>query len=370
MTTTVESFELYRLEVPTGRHVGDWDFTFDTLDMWTVGLGSSQGHRGWGYGQTVSRARYSRPTPWLVPMPPLAEMRAEVERTIWPAVKGQNPLSLVLHRPHTPAGVSSIEKAFRIALWDLVAQEAERPLYQLLGGTPARDRVLAYGSGLDHSRSDEEAAALFRSFIDRGFRAVKVKAGDPDPHRDVRRLQVVREAVGDNVEISIDVNEAWTLDQALERLHLFEREGIKLVYVEDPLRRDDIAGLVRLNAETGVDVAGHDYLVATKDLRVLVEQKAVSRLRVCGGGDINWALACADIAVDHGIPMIAGNSPLELGVHGAVALGFERLEFSDLGWNRLTSSPVRFEDGYAVAPSKPGIGLDPDPEMLERFSRP
>ena len=101
----------------------------------------------------------------------------------------------------------------------------------------------------------------------------------------------------------------------------------------------------------------------------MVERKALSRLRVLP--DIDFALACADIATDFGVPLIFGNSPFELSVHAAIALpSVDRLEFSDLGWNLLPRSPIRFENGYAIAPSQPGIGLEPDPEKLKQFSRP
>jgi L-alanine-DL-glutamate epimerase-like enolase superfamily enzyme len=221
---------------------------------------------------------------------------------------------------------------------------------------------------LDFPLSDEDAVALFRRFVDAGFTAIKVKVGHPDPRRDVRRLQIVREAVGESVEIAIDANEAWTCDEAIARIRLFADEGIRLSYVEDPLDRHDINGMRRLNATLGLDVVGHDYIEDPRHLRWLVERKAVSRLRV--NADIDVALACAEIAADHRVALISENSPFEFGVHTAVAIpSFERLEFADLGWNILPKSPIRFEHGHAIAPSTPGLGLEPDPEMLKQLSR-
>jgi L-alanine-DL-glutamate epimerase-like enolase superfamily enzyme len=116
-------------------------------------------------------------------------------------------------------------------------------------------------------------------------------------------------------------------------------------------------------------VVGHDYILNPRELRRFVERQALSRLRVAGDPDI--ALACADISAEFGVPLIFGNSLFELSVHAAIALPqVDRIEFSDLAWNLLPRSPVRFEDGYAIAPSQPGHGLDPDPEMLQRYSRP
>lgn len=368
MKINVKAFELHKLELPAGRPFGDCTCRCEALDVLAVCLETNQGHLGWGFGQTISTGVFTRPAPYIVPLPSLAEIRADFEQTAWPVLQGQNPFALIAHRPALFAAYSSVEQAIRMALWDLMAQSMELPLYQFLGGSPQHNRVRAYGSGLDFPLSEADALALFRRFIDLGFTAIKVKVGHPDPKRDLRRLQAVREVVGEEVEIAIDANEAWTCDEAIQRIEFFEREGIRLSYVEDPLPREDLEGLVRLNAAIELDVVGHDYIVDPRELRRWVERKALSRVRVTP--DIDSALACADIATDFGVPLIFGNSPFELGVHAAVALpSVDRLEFSDLAWNVLPKSPVRFENGYAIAPPQPGLGLEPNPDMLKRFSR-
>lgn len=365
----VQQFELYRLEVPSGRPFGDCTCWCDTLDIVVVCLETNHGHRGWGFGQTISKGHFTRPAPYIVPMLSLAQMNAEFKGTVWPLLHGRNPFALTVHRPRLFPGYTPMEQAIRTALWDLMAQSMDLPLYQLLGAKPQENRIRAYGSGLDFPLSEEDALAVYRRFADLGLTAIKVKVGHPDPKRDLRRLQVIRETVGEEMEIAIDANEAWTCDEAIERIRFFEKEGVRLSYVEDPLHRDDIEGLVRLNATIEIDVVGHDYLVEPQDLRRLVERKAVNRLRV--NGDIDFALVCADIATDLGVPLIYGNSPFELGVHAAVAIrSFERIEFADLGWNRLPNAPIRFEKGDAIAPSQPGMGLEPNPEMLKEFTRP
>lgn len=369
MTLNVEQFQLYRLEVPAGRKFGDCTCWCETLDIIVVCLVTNQGHRGWGFGQTISKGNFTRPAPYIVPMPSLVEMHADFERRAWPVLRGSNPFTLIVHRPPLFPEYTPIQQAIRTALWDLMAQSMDLPLYQLLGAKPEQNRVLAYGSGLDFPLPEEDAVGIYRRFAEQGFTAIKVKVGHPDPKRDLRRLQVIRETVGEHVEIAIDANEAWTCDEAIERIRFFGKEGVRISYVEDPLHRDDLEGMVRLNATIEVDVVGHDYLVEPRDLRRLVERKAVNRLRV--NGDIDFALACADIATDLGVPLIYGNSPFELGVHVAAAIPFfERLEFADLAWNRLPRYPIRFEKGYAIAPSQPGMGLEPNPEMLKQFSRP
>jgi L-alanine-DL-glutamate epimerase-like enolase superfamily enzyme len=203
-------------------------------------------------------------------------------------LQGRNPFALILHRPALFAAYTAIDQANRMALWDLMAQSVELPLYQFLGAKPQNNRVRAYGSGLDFPLSEEDAVAVFRRFIEMGFKAIKVKVGHPDPNATYKGCRPCAKAVGEEIEMAIDANEAWTCDEAIQRIRFFEKEGVRLSYVEDPLHRDDVDGMVRLNATIELDVVGHDYLVDPRQVRRLVERKALSRVRVLP--DIDFAM--------------------------------------------------------------------------------
>jgi L-alanine-DL-glutamate epimerase-like enolase superfamily enzyme len=363
-------YELWRLEVPTGREFGDCKCRFHTMDFLLLALKTHQGRVGWGFMQTMSRGVFTNSAPWVSPLPSLADLQVDFADQFWPRLQGKNPLVLKIQRPNLFSGYGGMKQAIRLALWDLAAQLAEMPLYQLLGGRPDRNRVRAYASGIDFPLSDEDAGKLFKGFAQRGFTAVKVKVGSPDPARDLRRLQVVRQAVGEQVEIAIDANEAWTLEEAIERIQFFESEGIRLAYVEDPLPRTEIDGFAQLRGSVEPDIVGHDYIVDDPvKVRQFMERNAFDRLRT--STDIDEAQAYAEIATEFGVPIIVGNTVFEIGVHAAVALPqTDRMEFSDVGWNVVPRSTVSIENGYAVAPSDIGHGLDPDPEQLKLYSRP
>jgi L-alanine-DL-glutamate epimerase-like enolase superfamily enzyme len=369
MKESITDFELWKIQVPTGRVIGDCTCRYEALDVLVICLKTNQGRKAWGFGETVSDGIFAKPAPWITPMPSLADIRRTFEQDFWPLLEGRTPFSLKMQRPELFAGYSFTTSAIRIALWDLMAKVVDLPLYQFLGGVPKNNRVRAYASGLDFPLAEEEALVIFRKFVESGFTAVKVKVGSPDEERDLQRLRAVRQCVGNDVEIAIDANENWTCDQAIERIRLFEKQGIRLSYVEDPLPLTDLEGLVRLNATVDVDIVGHDYIVDAKILKRFAEHKAFNRLRV--NADFDYAQACADIATELGLPLIFGNSMFELSIHAAVAMPrVDRLEFSDLAWNLVPQNPVRFENGYGSAPELPGHGLDPNPEMLQRFSRP
>ena len=78
----------------------------------------------------------------------------------------------------------------------------------------------------------------------------------------------------------------------------------------------------------------------------------------------------AELSKTYGVPLIFGNSMFEINVHAACALpNVDRLEFSNVAWNGLVREPIRFENGFGIAPTKPGHGLDPNPAMLKEWAR-
>ena len=275
MKTTIDGFEVWRCELPTGRVIGDCSCHYETLDVFTLALKTNQGLVGWGFGEAVSKGVFTKTAPWIMPMPGVDELQEDFMRHSWPLIQQSELSSLWQRRQELFRGFSYQSVAARTALWDLMAKFQEQPLHKLLGSE--NDRVRAYGSGLDFPLTDAEAAEVFLRFADRGFPAVKVKVGDPRPERDLHRLQLVREVVGENVEIAIDANEAWTCEEAIERITFFTKEGMRLSYVEDALSRDDLDGFARLNASLDIDIVGHDYILDHRELRRFVERGAFSR---------------------------------------------------------------------------------------------
>src|SRR5262245_55043373 len=203
-------------------------------------------------------------------MPSLSDLRARFEKEVWPRLRGKHAFELKIPRNGPLSSYSPLLLAVMLALWDLMAQEVEMPLYRLLGGDPARNRVRAYGSALDYPLPEQEAVDLFTSFVRRGFTAVKVKVGAPTLERDLRRLEAVQKAIGKNIEIAVDANEAWTWKEAVRRIRAFQEAGIRLEYVEDPLLSTDFEGYRRLAEATEVDIAGHDYFTTPLQIRRLL----------------------------------------------------------------------------------------------------
>ncbi|MEI6566762.1 MAG: mandelate racemase/muconate lactonizing enzyme family protein [Verrucomicrobiota bacterium] len=365
----ITRFQVHRLTIPCGRVIGDCACYYDRMTGLALALTDGDGRTGWGYGEVVAGGTYTRTAPWRQTLPDEEALRLQFGADYWPWLQGV-PSAVALNRARVRAmRYSAFNSALEQALWDLQARQHNMPLHRFLGGDGQRTRIRAYGSPLDFHLTDEESVAAHKRFVARGFTALKVKVGHPDPQRDLVRLMKIREAVGPEVEISVDANEGWTADEAIQRITLFENHGVRLTYVEDPLPLADVEGFARLAKSVPVDLAGHDYATSIIPLRRLLEVGALRRLRVQGG--LDHALACGALAREFGVTMITGNTTFERHIHVASAIpAVERIEFADLGWNWLVAEPVVFKDGHAEVPMRPGHGLEPSAEALVHYHLP
>jgi L-alanine-DL-glutamate epimerase-like enolase superfamily enzyme len=216
-----------------------------------------------------------------------------------------------------PAAISGLD----IALWDLMGQTAGLPLYRLLGGY--RDEVPAYASaGFYAEGKDAEGLAdEARGYVEAGFRHVKIKVGrttdtpmNPLVHmeapdfatvtfaEDLRRVGAVRKAVGDDVHLMVDANNAWTKPIAQEAGREFERLGIH--WFEEPVPTEDLRGSAELAASLDVPIAGYETRTGLAGFRDLVEARAVDIVQP----DVIWSggiTACRRIA---GLAAAAGHA--------------------------------------------------------------
>jgi len=363
----IDGYELDRLEVPAGRVIGDNNCAYDSFDLVVLRLKTNQGLIGWGYGESVWKGQFDKPAWWVKPAASLDALRKCFVADWWPHLHQRTPSETKLVRQNHTTQQQWLDRAVGVALWDLMAKQVDLPLYKMLG--KHADRIKAYGSILDYPQEEEQAVALTRNFIDLGFKAIKVKVGAPDVQRDIQRLLAIQHAAGEEVELTADANIAWDADTTVERIKAFEQAGIRLGYIEDPIPHNRIDEYSKLAGRLDIDVVGHDYISTTSEMRDLLQTGALQCLRA--GAGIDLILENADLAKQFDVAMILGNSLFEMNVHAACALpGVDRLEFSDLAWNRLVKEPVRFEEGFAFPPTSPGHGLELHDEVFLEYCKP
>ena len=345
---TLSAFRITRFQFARDRVIGDSQVRAADVNAAAFELISDTGEVGLGFVQTL-----------FVPLPEQAEIERIFALEAWPALEGQPAIALAnrIGRPrggNQRASTLPFREAIQVALWDLAAKEAGLPLHRMLGST--RDRVKAYASGLDFHLSDEVFQSLFSHAADLGYSAFKIKVGHPDFDRDLHRLDLLKECISEDAEIMIDANEAWSAKEALVKMEAIRRAGHELLWVEDPILRDDFAGLSMLrNAAPWTQINAGEYL----DLhgkRLLLQAEGADMLNV--HGQVSDVMRIGWLAADMGIPVTLGNTFLEVGVHMATALPeVEWLEYSFQNFDHLVEQPIEIRDGFAYASDRPGHGL-------------
>lgn len=349
----LQTYALHRLHSELPLPIGDSQVRFTSHWITVLELTTDNGLTGVGFELQQG-----------LPLPGLEQMKAQFQYDGWPLLYGQNPFSIAMRitRPRGGnVGAAAFPLATETALWDLMAKSLDLPLYRLLGGN--NPKVPAYGSTLDFRLDDDQFRARLGDFQQMGFRAVKVKVGHTDPDWDLQRLAIVHEVFGQDIDLMVDANEAWSPKEAVLRANLYADAGFEIHWIEDPITREDYLGYKRLCEEIDSTKINTGEYLGFSGKRRLLESGGVDVLNV--HGSIGMTRAAAHLAGDFGIPVALGNTIMETGIHLAASLPeCVFLEFSDLAWNQLAKQPVQFENGWAHAPDRPGHGIELDRDTL------
>jgi L-alanine-DL-glutamate epimerase-like enolase superfamily enzyme len=261
-----------------------------------------------------------------------------------------------------------------VALWDRNARAAGLPLAQYLGAA-ARDTVPAYASGGYYleGKTAQMLGDEMAGYVALGFKAVKMKVGRHGLKEEEARIRAAREAIGDDVLLMLDANNAWSdLPTALGYMQRFE--PYKPYWIEEPFSPDDIENHAQLARRTPVAVATGEIEAGRWRHQELLEKRAAMILQsdaaVCGG--ISEWRRIAAMAAGFGVSMCP-HWFHDLHVHLVAATpnaGFVEY-FSDdrvLNFRRLVDTQLQFADGNLVVPRTPGLGFGFDDAAVDRYA--
>lgn len=167
-------------------------------------------------------------------------------------------------------GIAAIDTA----LWDCLGKALGVPCSTLWGRV--HDRIPAYAMVGWLNYSDDEVQRICAEAVEQGFRAVKIKVGYPTLSEDVRRVKVVREAIGDDVGLMVDANQSLTTKEAIRRGRAFQELGC--VWWEEPIPADDIDGYAALADALDIPVATGENLYTRRDFARFLRRDAVDIL--------------------------------------------------------------------------------------------
>jgi L-alanine-DL-glutamate epimerase and related enzymes of enolase superfamily len=271
-------------------------------------------------------------------------------------------LEFLTHATTIGAITSIALAAIDTALWDLRARKQNLPLWKLAGG--ARDRCPLYTTegGWLHIPTE----ALVEDALEakaKGFTGSKIKIGKPNGSEDFARLSAVRKAVGDGYEIMTDANQGFAVDEAIRRVERLR--DLDLAWIEEPLPADDIDGHVRLNRSTATPVAIGESLYSIRHFREYMQKGACSIVQVDAGriGGITPWLKVAHAAEAFDMP-VCPHFLMELHVSLTCAVQNGKYVEYIPQLDDITTSRLVVENGMALAPSTPGLGIAWDWEAI------
>jgi L-alanine-DL-glutamate epimerase-like enolase superfamily enzyme len=256
--------------------------------------------------------------------------------------------------------------AIDIALWDIVGKVTNRPLAHLLGANS--DRLQVYASeGLWLDRDPASLAREAEELVARGFRGVKMRLGRPRMADDLAAVKAVRDAIGPDVALMIDVNQGWDPTYAIRiGRHL---EQFELTWLEEPTQHDDLVGHAQIAAALDTPIASGEKLYSPQGFREAIEARAfdiampdVERI----GGVTGW-MRTAALAEAWNLPVCSHLFP-EVSLH-LMAASPTGAWLEHLPWTApLFQESLEIVDGMVIVPTRPGLGFTWDEAAIRRLA--
>ena len=320
-------------------------------------------------------------------------LQAVIENAYKPRLIGRDPFDndvlyetlYNLSRSYGQSGSAVIAlAAIDVALWDIKGKALNMPIYKLLGGA-YRSEVESYASGpcrVDGEVYPQTAVEQAESYVLQGYRAMKFKIGF-GVKEDAALIHAVREAVGPDIRIMVDANCAY--DTAKARRILFDTAEDDLYWFEEPLSPENRTGYAELKNLTKTYIAAGEQAYSKYQYLDWLEARAVDVLQpdlcVMGGfteGKKVLALVQSFMIqlVPHmwgtgvgfaaGLQFIANIPAMPLArVPDEPMIEYDRSE--NLFRDALTGYAIRCENGRVKIPDKPGLGIEVDRALLERY---
>ena len=255
--------------------------------------------------------------------------------------------------------------AVDIALWDLQARRFATPLWRLLGGHDPL--VPTYAGGIDLQFPLDRLLRQTEDNLAKGFRAIKMKVGRDRLSEDVARVRAMREHLGADFPLMVDANMRWSADEAIRAARALT--PFDVYWLEEPTIPDDVEGHVRILRDGGLPVATGENLHTIYEFRQMIAAGGVSfpEADVTNCGGVTAFLKIAHLAEAFNLPITShGAHDLTVQLLAAVP-NRSYLEVHGFGLDRFLLHPLRLSEGFAVAPERPGHGVEFDWPALDRM---
>jgi len=358
----IDRIELHLIRVPFDMGAAPKAFAgmnWTSVDSLFVRVRTDEGIDGWGEG-------------WgHVACPATC---AALTSLVGPAFIGQDAadrsrlMTEMAHRFHIHGRSGPVVyalSAIEIALWDIAGKRAGLPIAALLGGAPRT--LTAYASLLRYSEPALVASAVERALA-QGFRHLKLHEIRLDA------VQAARAAAGDSTWLALDTNCPWSVSESIE--HARALEAYRLAWLEEPLwPPEDYAGLARVRAATSIPIAAGENIASVHELAAVLQSGSldICQPSVIKFGGIAAVAQAVTLARAHGVDYVPHCFYFGPGFLASLhlAAAFVPETAFELFFGDLEASPyhefVRARAGRLSIPPGPGLGVDPDIAVLDRY---
>ena len=342
-----------------------------------VGIGACETH-GTGEGTKI----HQDPTNFSVAY--------TVDKMIKPYFIGQDPFKVEELARFIRAASSFGSRVWfvEMALWDIIGKASNQPIYRLLGAS--HDKIKAYAS-TGEVKSPEQRVEDIQKFYEEGWRAVKLRFHSISPYDDLKTVKMIREALGDKIEIMVDANQADPMcspsagpvwDYKIAFTIAKELEQFDVRWLEEPLHGYNYKELSQLTAHTLIDIAGGENKQGIHEFRDLIINRCYNTIQPdCTLSEGLFQIRkIAAIAEAHYIKVIPHTWSNGLGLVGNLHLAasipncsyfeypYDPPAFTFGAFNWILQDPVGIDkDGYIVVPDKPGLGVELNQDVMKRY---
>jgi D-galactarolactone cycloisomerase len=341
-------------------------------DVLLVKLETDEGLVGWGETAPISGAR------------------GTIDDHLAPQLIGRNPLEYrrlwrELWGPNFGNGLAV--GAIETAINDLRGKALNLPVAELFGGR-MRDRVPVYVSAMDYTEGlkiEESYPEAAVKMVERGYSAMKMRVGRYSVPREAAVAAAVREAVGPDIRLMADGNGAYTMGNATRMGHELHELGFE--FFEEPLPQSPkYAGYDELRRRLPLPLAGGEALDSRASAKQLLDRRAVDIIQpdisLCGGlGEVLFISELAKLSSIRCIPHCWGGDILIAATIHLLSLLHEphwglptdtpllELDKSENPWrDGLATERFEMRNGFITVPTKPGLGIDVDEEIVRQYA--
>ncbi|NPV56931.1 MAG: mandelate racemase/muconate lactonizing enzyme family protein [Anaerolineae bacterium] len=315
-----------------------------------------------------------------------------ISELLAPYILGMDPFMVERIAPYirTAARDGSYPWALDMALWDIIGKTTGQPVYRLWGGY--QNRIPVYASMAEVTEASEQIARL-QQLRDHGFKAFKLRLRRPDIRDDIRLVEQVRAALGDEIDLMVDGNQAhvmpspqpsgyWTYEQALTVARAMEQ--LNVLWLEEPLPRYNYKQLARLADAVDIPIAGGELNIGLHEYKLLIDMDCYDIIQADaafseGISQLRKVASMAELAYKKFIPHTWSNG-IGLGANLHLAASLPNCPWFEFpvdppAWTiesrdfMLTQPFDIDEDGSITVSDIPGLGLRIDADAITRYSK-